>query len=223
MHNSYIALTMSIIAISASSHAQERPDYCRGLLNKECALVEAANAELKEQPEYCKPGSELSKSPISLSKVQMQICEVTQGRGMPREATQHSSTPHDMSQDSDMQFARHMKEIDDANARRIEDITALAREHMIPYLNLIQSVQIGYTCGLSDANMASFAINNIHNSMGKELMESGLGVDKAIGEMNDKVEQALDDGKRMADNGACENLTPADRERLRRIINGVYY
>lgn len=223
MNNFYITLAMSIITISASSHAQERPDYCRSLLNKECALVEAANAELKEQPEYCKQGSDLSKSPISLSKVQIRICKVTQGRGMPREGTQHNSTPHDMSQDSDMQFARHMKEIDDANARRIEDITALAREYMTPYLNLIQSVQIGYTCGLSDSNTASIAITRIHNSMGKELMTSGLGVDKAIGEMNDKVEQALDDGKRMADNGACENLTPADRERLRRIIDGIYY
>ncbi|MCE9968898.1 hypothetical protein LZ620_07735 [Aeromonas salmonicida] len=193
-------LSISMIAIFIPNSVLASADYCFGLSAKECESVELADAELKRQPEYCKPGFGLSENPFNLSKVQIRICNVTWGRGIERKPSE-----------------------DDALIDRIiTDARSLVRDDAISYLNLIQKLQTGYSCGVMDNIMASSAITTLSYSLNKEIDAVGLAGDKAIHkEIADKIEQALDRGKMMANNGACEEMSPAYRARLLHTARGL--
>lgn len=200
-----------------SNNAQARENYCVGLSTKECELIKEADVALKEQPSYCKDGFALPENPYGLSNVQIRICDITWGRGIENKQYENEIKRQEKREQEE-------KEERDVIHRRFEDAKALAREDATPYINLIQQIQTGYSCGVMDQWMADAAIIKLNYFINVELSDAGLVGEYNISkEISGKIEQALDLGKERANNGACENMSPIYRARLFKTARGLTY
>jgi hypothetical protein len=214
----HIPIIMSMISTSILiNNAQARENYCVGLSNKECESIKSADTALKEQPSYCKDGFALPENPYNLSNVQIRICDITWGRGIENKQYEEEIQKRDKRE-------RIEKEEIELINRRIEDAKALAREDATPYINLIKQIQTGYSCGIMDQWMADAAITKLNYFINVGLSDAGLVGEYNISkEISGKIEQALDAGKEMANNGACENMSPVYRARLFKTARALIY
>ncbi len=195
-------------------NAQASESYCAGLSGKECESIKAADATLKKQPSYCKDGFALPDNPYKLSRVQVRICDITWDRGVEKKQSEEDKEYNqyvELKKENDKRYNEYLE----SQNRQIEDAKALIREDTAPYIELIQQIQMGYSCEIINDGMAMASISKLDHWISMDIARAGLIGEPSIQkEIAGKMKQARDTGKAMANNGACEEISPANRARL---------
>lgn len=193
-----IPMTALLLLFAADSHAGRRPEYCVDFSQDACDRITAV-VESKTKPDYCVPGFARADSGLHLSDEQIRICYVL---------TQDPPSADDDQVDKNIQ-ARQSK--------LVEEARAMVKGDWEKYRGLIASIETGYKCDVVDQLSASVAITRIQFSMQEEVARAGISGDRTLS-IKDFTDEAVRAGKAAAERGACTQLTPADRGRLRALV-----
>lgn len=176
----------------------EKPDYCIGFSSEACSrIINAANTKIR--PSYCITGYGLTDS--GLDPEQIRICNVT-------------APP------LDIEMKRAELKAQKKSNQRINDARAAVQESWIQYQSIIKSIETGYRCGVIDAIPANISIMKIQEFMEDEKNKYGLIGDKATS-IQKHTEEAIQASKNEVERGACEQLTPAWRGKIRSLVSDL--
>lgn len=164
--------------------------------------------ETKVVPTYCKPGFAIAGSGINLDHEELRICYVTT-----QNARIARKTPEEKRREAD---------IDAAQKRRIEDARAMVREDWQTYGRQIEVVEIAYACDLIASWEVGVAVSKIQNLMFNVQVQAGLIDDPAMN-IKDFTKPWIDIGRNVAHDGACDQMPPASRARLRAMVSALMY
>jgi hypothetical protein len=198
-------LFCGFIVLATASAAQQSgrfPDYCVGFSPEACQRISVVVGS-KIRPAYCVPGFGRTDSGLHLSPEQLRICYA-----MPDPVDPESQRRVDAAQAKQRQL--------------MDDARAMVQESWTQYGRSIETIEVGYKCGVVDQPSASFAIQPIQSAMQGELVRAGLINDGAMYAGLQKITAtSIQAGKEAADRGACTVMTPADRGRLRSIVSDL--
>ena len=104
----------------------------------------------------------------------------------------------------------------------IEDARAMVRESWASDLHLIAQIETGRQCGVVDQLSSGIAIHSVEGNMQDELIHAGLFGDHTM-DIIKVAGNAIRAGRVAFSNGACNQMTPASRGRLRLIVESFMH
>ncbi len=176
----------------------QAPDYCVGFSSEACSRIKAV-VKTNIRPSYCVAGYGLTDS--GLNPEQIRICIAT-------------SPP--LSPEMKRAEAKAMEK----KNQIINDARAAVKESWTQYQVIIKTIETSYRCDVINAVSANLSILKIQEFMEDEKMKYGL-----IGDTNLSIKtyttEAIQASKNEVEHGACEQITPASRGKIRSLVSDL--